>query len=262
MVMQPTMAERISIDATGACITRWDACQWLLMGMQSTTATYTETSTTDTLTMTAAEAIFTAVYRVLLDITRYHRDALLDVLPAYATQLRSLVHCLRVPQAAATADQLAQLRSQLPFPLVSRHIPLPAACANHVARLWTALVDHGAVQATATATSTATSTEGTPATIVPSLRDDQVTASSQMLRALGKYAPYLLSEWLHADTAANSRFTATTRVALLPGVYALLDLCTEHERDHLFSMLDHVEAARLKEVYRTYVAHHKYTGKA
>ncbi|RKP09057.1 Urb2/Npa2 family-domain-containing protein [Thamnocephalis sphaerospora] len=251
VVASPSMAQCIDAAETAAGVSPWDACEWLLT-QAAVVAPAGEAADADT--VTTAEAIFTAVYRVLLDITRHHREALLDVVPAYMAQVRNLLHCLRAPRPAATADQLAQLRAQLPFPLVSRHMPLPTTCAVRVARLLSALVDRGAVQA------------GGPISAAPAMsgagRDGAVTAAGHTLRALGKHAPYLLGEWLRVDTEPASRLTAATRTALLPGVYALLDLCTEHERDHLLSMAGHAEGARLKDVYRSYMAHHKYTGKA
>ncbi|KAI9597884.1 Urb2/Npa2 family-domain-containing protein [Syncephalis fuscata] len=193
--------------------------------------------------------MFAAVYRILLDIARHQRTALLDVVPLFSVQVRGLLHCLRAPRPNATPEQMERFYAALPFPLVSRHAPLRVSCARWVARLLSALVDRGAIQAgqrDATASGNAAAT----------------TATSHYQRAIGKHAPYLLADWLAIESDAQSHLSAGARTALQPGIFALLDLCTEHERHHLQMVVNQAERARLKDIYRDYLAHHKYVGKA
>ncbi|RKP27643.1 Urb2/Npa2 family-domain-containing protein [Syncephalis pseudoplumigaleata] len=245
--MSPGMAKQIADSETRRPIsTAWDHHRWLDLLLAADMPASTAdpmVHATDAASITAAEAIFAAVYRILLEMARHQRATLLDLVPLFSAQIHGLMHCLRAPRANATPEQMEQFHASLPFPLVSRHAPLPTACAHWMARLLSALVDRGAIQA------------GT--------RDANAAAStSQYQRALGKHAPYLLADWLAIELDPHSQLTGPVRAALQPGVFALLDLCTEHERHYLQVSMDQAGRARFKDIYRDYMAHHKYTGKA
>ena len=51
------------------------------------------------------------------------------------------------------------------------------------------------------------------------------------------------------------------RAALLPGVYALLDLCHDSDSQQLLQALDPAARTVLKALRADFTAHYKYTGK-
>ncbi|KAI8055252.1 Urb2/Npa2 family-domain-containing protein [Syncephalis plumigaleata] len=260
MLMSTSMAGQISNTETQQSMSAWDDHRWLgLLFAEDTNTADTVLDATSGMTndivnhagntiTSMAEAIFAAIYRILLDMARHQRATLLDVVPLFNAQVNGLMHCLRAPRLNATIEQMEKFYHQLAFPLVSRHAPLSVSCAHWTARLLSALVDRGAIQAGNRDTTTTTTTSN--------------TTTSHYQRAIGKHAPYLLASWLAMELDTHSELPTSTRTALQPGIFALFDLCTEHERHYLQASTDAAGRARLKDVYRDYMSYHKYTGKA
>ena len=81
-------------------------------------------------------------------------------------------------------------------------------------------------------------------------------------KALSKYAPFLLVDYI-----AISRKSQTTaqllppyKRAILPGVHALLSLCSEHELEHAYVLLDTHGKHMFKQMHQTFTQNYKYTG--
>ncbi|RUS17322.1 Urb2/Npa2 family-domain-containing protein [Endogone sp. FLAS-F59071] len=203
------------------------------------------------LTQATAADLFDAIYKLLISLLSFHRQQLVQVIPSFVAIVQAMFHCFK-----STHPSLANTRRKVdrhkntnsrkshhhdPFPLLSSVAPLRESCAYNFARLLSAL----AQRSNTTVSSSATA----------------VSAASSFA-AFSKHAPYLLTEYLAIQTSPVSSISrAQLKAALLPGLYALLDLCSEHERDMVMANQDAAGKALLKGLYTDYVRYHKYTGR-
>ncbi|CAG8485722.1 2068_t:CDS:10 [Ambispora gerdemannii] len=83
------------------------------------------------------------------------------------------------------------------------------------------------------------------------------SASSQ--KAFAKYVPFAIVEYLGAQV--DGRFSPQIRDALKSGVYALLDMCGERERDLIMVACGKVGKELFKSLWNEYQSEWKYTGR-
>ncbi|KAI8575003.1 hypothetical protein K450DRAFT_181472 [Umbelopsis ramanniana AG] len=126
------------------------------------------------------------------------------------------------------------------FSLLTDHAPLNEMCARSYARLLDSLGDQSA-------TNTANTTNG---------------KSHNLAKAFSKHSPYIIAEYLsvQADPISTISLPAL-KSALRPGLFSLLDICGEHERDMLMSAIDTSQKMLLKTLYADWAKTHRYTGR-
>lgn len=216
--------------------------------MQLISATAPDRIQPSPLTHAKAADLFDAIYKLLINLLNFHRQQLVQVIPSFVAIVQAMFHCFKSthPSLANTrrkADRHKSTNSRTsnhhdPFPLLSSVAPLRESCAYNFARLLSAL----AQRSNTTAPSSATATSS--------------------FAAFSKHAPYLLIEYLAIQTSPISSISrAPLKAALLPGLYTLLDLCSEHERDMVMANQNAAGKALLKGLYSDYVRYHKYTGR-
>ncbi|CAG8439747.1 12091_t:CDS:10 [Ambispora leptoticha] len=88
-------------------------------------------------------------------------------------------------------------------------------------------------------------------------RVDPTSASSQ--KVFAKYIPFVIVEYLGAQV--DGRFSPQIRDALKSGVYALLDMCGERERDLIMVACGKVGKEIFKNLWKEYQNEWKYTGR-
>jgi hypothetical protein len=78
------------------------------------------------------------------------------------------------------------------------------------------------------------------------------------VQVFSKYTPYMVAEYIRL----SQKWTPTLEVKhlLVPGVYKLLDLCSEHEMALLYATLDKPGKELLQVLHDDYKTHHKYKG--
>ncbi|ORZ05335.1 Urb2/Npa2 family-domain-containing protein [Lobosporangium transversale] len=149
--------------------------------------------------------------------------------------------------------------------------PLSVECAENFARLLTALGtknvhplgsygnnDGGgndstmdALQISQSSSSIGSSTGSTSSAI-----------AADTSKAFGKHAPYILMEYFHIQSSIVASISQQSlRNALLPGLYALLSLCSDWEREMMMTGLDNTGKTLLKGLYTDYLRYYKYTGR-
>ncbi|KAG0055125.1 hypothetical protein BGZ83_009537 [Gryganskiella cystojenkinii] len=140
--------------------------------------------------------------------------------------------------------------------------PLSVTCAENFSRLLTALGSKGIVshhqQHQQNQQQQQLEGEGSLVSGTPS---GMTTVSADASKAFGKHAPYLLMEYftIQSSVVASIR-SLELRNALLPGLYGLLNLCSEWEREMMMVGLDSTGKTLLKGLYADYLKYHKYTG--
>ncbi|XP_065830686.1 unhealthy ribosome biogenesis protein 2 homolog [Oscarella lobularis] len=78
-------------------------------------------------------------------------------------------------------------------------------------------------------------------------------------KSFGKYIPYVVADFI--ASVQNESVGSDTKALLLPGIYALLDLCREHELALLHTTLDKSGKEIFKALFGDYTQHHKFSGK-
>ncbi|KAG0234857.1 hypothetical protein BGW42_006134 [Actinomortierella wolfii] len=157
--------------------------------------------------------------------------------------------------------------SSLTFSQQTFEEPLPVECAENFARLLTTLGTK-AVMTSSYGGGGNTSMDLEP----PSTTADGTTAAAPHHRvrqqpldtskAFSKHAPYLLTEYFKIQSSVVASISQLPlRQALLPGLYALMDLCSEWERELMMANLDATGKSLLKNLYSDYLKYHKYTGR-
>lgn len=181
--------------------------------------------------------IFTALYHVMINVARFRQEELVALIPLFTTILQGTLHGFKsLHGSIAKRQQGVETLVKSPFMLLSAGAidpvtpggtqsaigdPLPVECAENFARLLTA-----------------------------------------MGSTFGKHAPYILLEYLTIQcSVAASISQQSLRTALLPGLYALLDLCGDWEREMMMVGLDNTGKTLLKGLYADYLKYFKYTGR-
>ncbi len=76
--------------------------------------------------------------------------------------------------------------------------------------------------------------------------------------AFSKYAPYLVVSYV--SLVMSHPLSLPTKVALMPGIYSLLDMSTEHEYRLIHRVLDLSGKATFQRLYEEYRANWRFTG--
>ncbi|KAF9929143.1 hypothetical protein FBU30_001820 [Linnemannia zychae] len=243
--------------------------------------------------------IFTALYHVLINIARFRQEELLSQIPAFTSILQGCFHgfkslhgsiakkqkgvesLLKSPfmllsagaalqqslssenSSTSTKDK-AILTSKPSTPVsTAEHAPmigdpLPVECAENFARLLTAL---GSKAVSTYANNSTNNPIDLPSAATPA-SGSTFSITTDASKAFGKHVPYLLMEYFTIQSSVTASIRQQSlRNALLPGLYSLMNLCTDYERELMMSGLDNTGKTLLKGLYADYLKYHKYTGR-
>ncbi|KAG0295522.1 hypothetical protein BGZ98_001366 [Dissophora globulifera] len=223
--------------------------------------------------------IFTALYHVLINAARFRQEELTALIPVFTTILQGMFHGFKSLHASiAKRQQGIESLIKSPFMLLSAGLvsaevrgthpasegsvsigdPLPVECAENFARLLSAFGSKGVSSLGSYGGNSGDLDASVPSTASPG----SFTITTDASKAFGKHAPYILMEYFAIQcSVAASISQQSLRNALLPGLYALLNLCSEWERDMMMVGLDSTGKTLLKGLYADYLKYHKYTGR-
>ncbi|KAG0272309.1 hypothetical protein BGZ95_011950 [Linnemannia exigua] len=138
--------------------------------------------------------------------------------------------------------------------------PLPVECAENFARLLTALGSKAVT--TYNNSSNNNNAIDLPSTTASTGSSSTFSITTDASKAFGKHVPYLLMEYFTIQSSVTASIRQQPlRNALLPGLYALMNLCSDYERELMMSGLDNTGKTLLKGLYADYLKYHKYTGR-
>ncbi|GJJ72555.1 nucleolar pre-ribosomal-associated protein 2 [Entomortierella parvispora] len=257
--------------------------------------------------------IFTSLYHVLMNVTRFRQEELTSLIPVFMAILQGCLHGFKsLHGSIAKRQQGLESLVKSPFMLLSAGVlapvsavatgvslsktvvasgekaaisgekhaaidkfapapvtvvmgdPLPVECAENFSRLLTALGSKGVVshhQQHQQQQQQQQQQENAVNGISSSTSSGFTTVSADASKAFGKHAPYLLMEYftIQCSVVASIR-SLELRNALLPGLYGLLNLCSEWEREMMMVGLDNTGKTLLKGLYSDYLKYYKYTG--
>ncbi|OZJ04463.1 hypothetical protein BZG36_02806 [Bifiguratus adelaidae] len=195
-----------------------------------------------------SDNIFNAIYRLLFNISNYHRAILLECLPLFVSILQRLFHCFKsihpnLAQTKAKNTKTKNTHAHVEVFFALFDVPLSVPCAHHFARLLVSLSQKP----------------------ISAYTNDATTAhliATSSFKAFSKHALYLLAEYFSIQIHPIATISQPDlKAALQPGLYALLDLCGEHEREALMANLDSAGKVLFRNLYSDYLKHHKYTGR-
>ncbi|KAF9954171.1 hypothetical protein BGZ72_004790 [Mortierella alpina] len=243
------------------------------------------TSSAVALTNQDTSHIFTALYHILINIARFRQEELTTLIPVFTSILQGMVHGFKSLHASiAKRQQGVESLVKSPFMLLSAGSvhpgavgheslgalgsaaggvmigdPLPVECAENFSRLLTALGSKGV-------SSFNSHGGGNSATEESSVSGGggggSFTITTDASKAFGKHAPYILMEYFAIQSSVVASISQQSlRSALLPGLYALLNLCSDWEREMMMVGLDNTGKTLLKGIYADYLKYHKYTGR-
>ena len=78
-------------------------------------------------------------------------------------------------------------------------------------------------------------------------------------KAFNKHAPYLISDIIHLQKELP--LPQSIRTHLLPGIYAILRICSKHELDLINIWLDEAGKSIFHSLHADYTKYYKFTGK-
>ncbi|KAF9582059.1 hypothetical protein BGW38_000712 [Lunasporangiospora selenospora] len=229
----------------------------------------------DRLLIQDTSRIFTAVYHVLNNMARFRQEELTTLIPIFTSILQGIFHGFKSLHASiAKRQQGVETLLKSPFMLLSAGSnkstsssivgdPLPVECAENFARLLTALGSKG-VSPLGNYGGGGSGQQGASAGAVEGV---QASSSSMAVltdasKAFGKHVPYILMEYFTIQSSVVASINQQSlRNALLPGLYSLLNLCSEYERQVMMAGLDNTGKMLLKGLYADYLKYHKYTGR-
>ncbi|KAJ2964681.1 hypothetical protein NQZ79_g420 [Umbelopsis isabellina] len=194
-----------------------------------------------------ANDIFDSIYRVLSGILKTRKQQLSHVITPFISIVESLMHCFKsLHPSVAISSQKKKNNSKKrnvqdqTFPLLTDHAPLSEMNAHNYSRLLEGLGDQSA-------SNTANTIAG---------------KSHNLAKAFSKHSPYVLAEYLSIQSNPISTISLPTlRSALRPGLFALLDICGEHERDMLMTSIDTSQKMLFKTMHTEWTKTHRYTGR-
>ncbi|KAG0294484.1 hypothetical protein BGZ96_001079 [Linnemannia gamsii] len=271
----------------------------LLLSPPTTTSSSSSSLESVALTNQDTSKIFTALYHVLINIARFRQEELLSQIPVFTSILQGCFHGFKsLHGSIAKRQQGVESLLKSPFMLLSAGAtplsvvhgdtvaaapaantkkesastpaanttadrvpiigdPLPVECAENFARLLTTL---GSKPVTTYNNSSSNNNSIDLPSTTPTTGNSSITTDAS--KAFGKHIPYLLMEYFTIQSSVTASIRQQPlRNALLPGLYALMNLCTDYERELMMSGLDNTGKVLLKGLYTDYLKYHKYTGR-
>ncbi|KAF9438463.1 hypothetical protein BGZ76_007717 [Entomortierella beljakovae] len=239
-------------------------------------------SSSQTLTNRDTSSIFTALYHVLINTARFRQEELTALIPVFTAIIQGIFHGFKSLHASiAKRQQGVESLIKSPFMLLSAGSihstanvkdssklsavsdfttigdPLPVECAENFSRLLTALGSKGVTPLGSHGNYHSNNTDATG-----SSSGGSSAISADATKAYGKHAPYILMEYFTIQCSIVASISQQNlRSALLPGLYTLLSVCSDWEREMMMVGLDNTGKTLLKDLYADYLKYHKYTGR-
>ncbi|KAJ3081032.1 hypothetical protein HK102_002628, partial [Quaeritorhiza haematococci] len=210
--------------------------------------------------MEEASNLFDSVCRLLLAVLRHRREPVLACIPLLMGPTLHSNHDDDTA-AGAVAPSIVNHYQQQPFALISCRSPLPASCAESFSRVLQGIGQKGLVVVgggSGAGGAPGLEGEGTSSNVgtsTPGGGDAAVTAAtartSAMIKPFAKHVIYPIAEYISiqlsqrpiasTDDFASAKVSEpqgpARKAALVEGIYALLDVCGDIEREFLLQAL-------------------------
>ncbi|KAI8923694.1 Urb2/Npa2 family-domain-containing protein [Entophlyctis helioformis] len=222
-------------------------------------------------------AIFENMYRVLLGLLRFRREAIVRQIPLFIAPICALLGAFQEqPKLGVTGSPGDKKAAESTAPTASGQsggqsvfatnavrlfapfAPMPVACAKSLARVMSAITEKPAAFSSDAASASASGASASTS------HHDLSTQHTQLVKPFSKHAPFLLSRIVSIQ-ASMRPFPPAVKDALREGVYALLDVCNDHGRLAVLAGLDggsHGGRFILKDFVAGWEKDHRYKGKA
>ncbi|KAF9907729.1 hypothetical protein EC991_010676 [Linnemannia zychae] len=139
---------------------------------------------------------------------------------------------------------------------------LPVECAENFARLLTALGSKAVTTYNNSNNNSIDLPSANTTSAGPNSSSATFSITTDTSKAFGKHVPYILMEYFTIQSSVTASIRQLSlRNALLPGLYSLMNMCSDYERELMMGGLDNTGKTLLKGLYADYLKYHKYTGR-
>lgn len=205
-----------------------------------------------------AHSLFDDVCSVLSNLVSQHKEQVVYMMPPFIAFTQSLLHCFKSTHVSlVTGTELTSNRKRKhnieqknksvnskkltgrTIPLLYEFTPLDDPSAQRFARLLTTIPQKQHSNSTS-----------------------KTAKSAQTLhKIISKHTPSILIEYFNIQSDVSmSVVQPSTKSILTQGLYDILDMCTESDRNFILSSLDGPGKALFKSFYTNWKDNHKYTG--
>ncbi|KAI8144786.1 Urb2/Npa2 family-domain-containing protein [Fennellomyces sp. T-0311] len=189
-----------------------------------------------------AHALFHAICDVLQNLLLYHRQQLVDIMAPFIATLQALLYCFRSPHLALVTKKrkAGSTETATPkFALISMSAPLDVTAADRVARIFDTMAKKSGGN---------------------SKRQQRYTGLQQY-RIISRHAPFLLIEYFTIQSnVAMSISQPQIKSVLETGLYNMMDMTSEVDRNMVLAALDASGKLLFKNFYTSWKENHMYTG--
>ncbi|CAG8470090.1 6257_t:CDS:2 [Paraglomus brasilianum] len=182
-------------------------------------------------------SIFNSVCDLLHVMFKYRRSEIMRTLPPVTAIIYILLNAFKRPSTSSLGLEPSTFRTKLNISTSGEEVTIKSA--QKLARLFAEIP-----QDTASVLSTS---------------EYNKIRSSELSKAFKKHVSFILVEYMKILVEGIENKVKET---LNIGLFSLMDLCTEHERDLVMSSLGRVAQTVFKEFWAEYVKEWKYTGRA
>lgn len=185
------------------------------------------------------ETLFQSICRLLLAIVRMRKEEAINIIPAYFGFIKGLLHCFRAtaegiisvpPTEYGQKDSNQQQQQQSSCSYMGFWAPLSADCASSLARIFEQIPQKQTLKSTSLSASTYSESN---------FKHSDLKFTS--IKPFAKHAIYLVAEYVAIQVSDQSIMSGlgNAKEPIVKGIYALLDLCGDHEIDYLLAALGH-----------------------
>ena len=197
-----------------------------------------------------AHQLFHGICDVLQNLLLYHRQQLVDIMAPFIATLQTLLYCFRSPHLALVTKRRKPAEKEQPsvqkLALISTWAPLDTSAADRCARLFSTMA-----KKSATGSSGSSSNSG----------GNKRYTGLQQYRIISRHAPFVLIEYFTIQSNITMSISQSQiRTILETGLYNLMDMTSESDRNMILASLDASGKLLFKNFYISWKENHMYTG--
>ncbi|KAJ3344718.1 hypothetical protein HDU83_004918 [Entophlyctis luteolus] len=179
-------------------------------------------------TFLGPDDLFDSLCRLLGSLLSHRREQLLDCIPAFVGILRGLLHCFRQELGglqSAFSRQIQLFYDSCPYRYFSgTKLINRVVAAQHLSRIFEKMGQKSV-----------SSSSGSGASAQQAILQ---TSAAATVRPFAMHAGFLVAEFVAIQASTSPIGPANVRLALIKGVYSLLDLCGEFGRNAVLAGLE------------------------
>ncbi|KAI9248037.1 Urb2/Npa2 family-domain-containing protein [Phascolomyces articulosus] len=197
-----------------------------------------------------AHILFHSICDVLQNLLLYHRQQLIDIMAPFIATLQALFYCFRSPHLALVTKKRKvdeTTTGQKKFALISTWAPLDVSAADRCARIFSSMTKKSSIGGGGKSSSTTV--------------NGKRYTGLQQYRIISRHAPFVLIEYFTIQSNVTMSISQPqVKTILETGLYNLMDMTSENDRNMVLAGLDASGKLLFKNFYTSWKENHMYTG--